>query len=574
MLKIKVNENDCVSKQVELNVKNINVDGEKLVIETNEFHHLRDDENIILKREFNTITFFNEVKKVNVIDDNTFSIETPKRLNLSIDECIDSDDIKIPFNGRTADVLKFTLTFPLNTFINKSLVIKDFYSDASKNDFSQKCCVNDFVLYDDLYLLKAKSVNNNIYTSFEEKYYNTSLNIYYDNNGVTDVLNVILPLNENKQDDRYVFYWFYDYDYDRLKKNFILKNFKDIQFYCDDNSYFIFGNNISLTKDFTGNKDSFLYKEDKHLKIDLSINELFSPSLVKNEYLRSDYIDFKKSENINNIIDMEKQIFNPRLLNTKKLSGIALTGLIENNEKSVPSYISGGIVNSINFKLKFRKRENNSWYANNAVDGWYGGEENNSNLLTELGFSENDIMYQKNCIKKSFLRLSFYDTMNRGNQSLLFYTTIFLDSNKIFNKFIKNKNDNSIRIDSELSIFNSLNYFSSSEGYYLYLYPNLCKGSLPTTIYMKAEFNHAKYGLTIPLILPNSEKYKEGYISPSDASNGGIKDLFNDLYIKVNIQYDSDKNEYIWYFNREDVNDYDNKNINLTLFEPKVNKTN
>lgn len=64
--------------------------------------------------------------------------------------------------------------------------------------------------------------------------------------------------------------------------------------------------------------------------------------------------------------------------------------------------------------------------------------EYQSDLLSYLGFDNNDVKYQKSKLKKSFLRISFYDSDNVGNQNLLHTATIFLDSGDLFAKYIKN----------------------------------------------------------------------------------------------------------------------------------------
>ena len=64
--------------------------------------------------------------------------------------------------------------------------------------------------------------------------------------------------------------------------------------------------------------------------------------------------------------------------------------------------------------------------------------EYQSDLLSYLGFTNDDVKYQKSKLKKSFLRISFYDSDNIGNQNLLHTATIFLDSGDLFAKYIKN----------------------------------------------------------------------------------------------------------------------------------------
>lgn len=152
----------------------------------------------------------------------------------------------------------------------------------------------------------------------------------------------------------------------------------------------------------------------------------------------------------------------------------------------------------------------------------------------------------------------FYDSMNPGNQNLLYYSTIFVDAGKLFGKYIKYIEDTpyrsvvyetdeasetetinvdksktnlvGIKVDREpykdLLKDDNDNYFTttdqveelrlscrftvqdkyqsnaSSDGFYLYLWKDNESGVIPSDIYMKVEFNHAGYGRTIPFMMP------------------------------------------------------------------------
>lgn len=61
-----------------------------------------------------------------------------------------------------------------------------------------------------------------------------------------------------------------------------------------------------------------------------------------------------------------------------------------------------------------------------------------SDLLYFMKFDDDDIFYQKSKVAKTFLRLSFYDSPNPKTQSLLYYSTIFLDEGDLFKKYINN----------------------------------------------------------------------------------------------------------------------------------------
>ena len=92
---------------------------------------------------------------------------------------------------------------------------------------------------------------------------------------------------------------------------------------------------------------------------------------------------------------------------------------------------------------------------------------------------------------------------------LLFYSTIFLDSGELYEKYIKNidkkiknqnislVNDNTLGNDNLTVSFNVCDRYNrskSSEGFYLYLFPDDIDNNKERTIYMKVEFNHAGYG--------------------------------------------------------------------------------
>ena len=55
--------------------------------------------------------------------------------------------------------------------------------------------------------------------------------------------------------------------------------------------------------------------------------------------------------------------------------------------------------------------------------------------LCDIGFTEDDIKYQKTKVKKTFIRLLFYSTNSILSRELLYYSTIFLDSNVLYQKY-------------------------------------------------------------------------------------------------------------------------------------------
>ena len=72
--------------------------------------------------------------------------------------------------------------------------------------------------------------------------------------------------------------------------------------------------------------------------------------------------------------------------------------------------------------------------------------------------------------KRNYLNLlyvyHFYNSKNPLNQMLLFYSTIFFDTNDLYNKHINGK-----ATTSSFTVYNRYNRDKSSEGFYLYLFP-------------------------------------------------------------------------------------------------------
>lgn len=122
-------------------------------------------------------------------------------------------------------------------------------------------------------------------------------------------------------------------------------------------------------------------------------------------------------------------------------------------------------------------------------------KEYQSDALSFLGFINDDIKYQKSKLKKSFLRLSFYDSDNIGNQNLLHTSTIFLDSGNLFAKYIKDiEMDNQYQIAGAKEVYDKSEYNTLSTDEQLscrsYGYPTAVVGSskdktVQTTIYNK-----------------------------------------------------------------------------------------
>ena len=362
--------------------------------------------------------------------------------------------------------------------------------------------------------------------------------------------------------------------------------------YSYDDGIFSYGDIIEIedysiiNKDGELNKGINFYEYNETINITLPISKTCGKGL-NDENIINTYFNDKKNEIIPEIVDYEKRCFQPYY-------------------KASNSY---NFLNKITFNLFFRERISNStglddtdtdtkWVTNDGL-GWFQYKINDNgdfveqenitkgDLLGYLGFNDDDVYYRKKKLSKTFLRLSFYDNNNPLNQMLLFYSTIFLDTGELYNKFIRNLhkkngekqlvNDDSLGVDNlttSFFVYDKYNKKKSSEGFYLYLFPDGLENGQEKTIYMKAEFNHAGYGKTVPLILPNNNKKCLSFsddkfpISLVEVDNVNLSEFYRQLYIPITIKYKEDTNEFIYYFHY--VNEYNNNEIVLNLYEPKI----
>jgi len=235
-------------------------------------------------------------------------------------------------------------------------------------------------------------------------------------------------------------------------------------------------------------------------------------------------------------------------------------------------------------------------FNKNKFAQFYNSNGKKSDLLGYLNFIDTDVFYQKKKLSESFLRLSFYTSPYVTDQKLLFYSTIYLDGTNLFGEYVRQlpkiesgalkssysgvnsgnvasvfcEGDASTRLDSELVVTNEFDRTRSAEGFNLYLFADDAKikdldeygqEKDERTIYMKAEFNHAGNGKTIPMI-QNWPKKGNNY-APLTTSN-----FIESLYIPVKVKYIN--NKYIYYIPGAVADG--SGNIRLIFFEPKLDE--
>lgn len=288
------------------------------------------------------------------------------------------------------------------------------------------------------------------------------------------------------------------------------------------------------------------------------------------------------------------------------------------------------LATGLTFNLHFRTRIQgqtehtfeDTWHFDDGSKTWNGNglndekrrEElyldqdfvNSSNLMGFLGFTDDDVYNQKNRIKQSFIRLSFYDSENPLTQNLLYYSTIFFDSGDLYGKYVKRKSwleeagskynhdihdivwsptsitDTCSAVTSQLIVNDEYDMTRSGEGFNLYLFRQDAPiENDPQDIYMKVEFNHAGFGRTVPLIRWPKEKDEYGVEKPNGKPvKLTIENYLSNLYIKVRVALT--EKGYVYTFpdaiSSEDTNNggrkngivWENERLILNLFEPML----
>lgn len=369
-----------------------------------------------------------------------------------------------------------------------------------------------------------------------------------------------------------------------------------------------------------------------YISIKLPIISKSGGDPIQSDIVNSKFFDKEREKAINPIIDMEKDIYYPKYINSD--------GGVYNG-----SYTDFKPISEIMVNLHFRTRNLDTWKIDESsnwfITDYYPYKDiilsqdkkelkalmEASDLVGLLGFTNNDVYYQKSKIGKSFLRFSYYDSIDPQNQTLLATSTVFMDEHSLFKKYIgnsrKNVNiyktisetsattcidkitvesefvdekkksskaticDNKIitidenkRLGSRLIISNKYNTDTSSEGFYIYMFKEYSKNLHPRQIFMKVDFNHAGVGLSLPFIKPMSwEKVgdneeltpKEPLGLDSEELKDGIllEQKYAQDYIPLYAVYDFKNKEYAYVFDKRYVTVEDGI-ASLNLFELKI----
>lgn len=328
---------------------------------------------------------------------------------------------------------------------------------------------------------------------------------------------------------------------------------------------------------FRQTNNIFIYIDSTLCNINIPLSINFATNMYQSDALNENFVADERNRAINRVVDMEKDAYHPVIWDSKNENYV--TGIDKEADKIVfnlhfrqhrgddwlvepDTYWNGCYVDETDNKVKFI----NEVTEYNEIDffSYKENKDRQSDLLTYLNFTNDDVRYQKNKLARSFIRIMFYDSMNPANQNLLYYSTVFLDVGTLFGKYIKhieeipyrtviyetdettgketinaeesvkdlvgikvnrepcgdlteNKSDDEIeelRLSCQLSIQDKYQSNGSSDGFYLYLWKDNEIGVTPVDLYVKVEFNHAGYGRTIPMMMPfwdeNKHKDKKG----------------------------------------------------------------
>lgn len=608
MLKYNLSEGKITIDRRKIDIESMTYYDNVGVIRTEStLHGLYGNSIIYLNRLDGSAINYRDYLRLTIEDLNTFSFSFTKEMSFVVDN-LQKNIMSDTVNGEEKIFLDISIADGYqHPFISNKddVTIREFmydFTDESSDDRIRRRCVGDYVLFNSVFRYKAKEVNEKKKYVLESEYDNThDCEIWYYENDVKKTLHAIVPSTSIGIDD-----------HQRLLVECTQKQYDEILqdnprvFYCDDVRFFNYSKEETFeytenneTKQWSKysvflqpNTELFVEIQGTHFPLSLS-----SSTNADDEDLHSiNYVNSEIQKAKSKIIDYEKEVF-------------------------APVYYENGVmkeIKEIEFNLHFREHDKQStdWSIvknENIGDPWglaqfEGRNDSTSDLLGKIGFDDDDVLYQHKSLQQSFLRLLFYDTPNRNNQSLLYYSTIFLDSNVLYGKYLKflrkkiQRNEESQyvlnsdiqnqehRLDTQLHCYDKFNNSGCSEGFYIYLFANAIQGNVPTPIYMKAEFNHAKYGVTIPLVLPkdsslrpipsNSEDFPTSYSMVIDSKNlnpnqtgicleTNLDRLNKDMHTRLIVEYNEKNKQTIW---RLPNNDFiNNGKIVLNLFEPKTN---
>lgn len=389
--------------------------------------------------------------------------------------------------------------------------------------------------------------------------------------------------------------------------------------------------NTQLASQIINFNDFQLYKKLDYIELPFYVSQTVENNLNQEDELSNMFVKKENQKAINPIIDMEKDIYYPYYKQDDTLNTVSeITFDLHFRTRDLDTWKINEDYSTINGNTKDADLDNiamlPSFGGINSKTNWFSVDYYdltrskkplfNSDLLYFLHFTNDDVFYQKSNIKKSFLRLLFYDTPYPDNQSLLYQSTIWLDGNLLFKTYINNifegdfydiynkieqsrigvsteEKDKpssktiftfkeSKRLSSKMHVQNRYASKSSSESFYLYLFKELVNGTCPKTIYLKVMFNHAGEGQSCLFMLPKkSENIKNieeqellDLTKPNDLNTlkKGIKieNYIDYVFIPITIEFNKKLNKFVYYVSSSNLATFDDGVLNFNLYEIKM----
>ena len=580
-----INKKNFGLKKQNINVSacTYNPETEEVIIILDGEHNIPNNKNIRLVRNLVDGDVFSEnfITKSSVVSDGKTYVTIDYKLT---DYLLYPSDIEKNVTIETITEKDFTTSILMFNNIKHiftedvNLITIDYFlnSGETQNNF----CDGHFLFENKfLYEIENGVINTN--------YYNIEGILLKINGEITRV--ILIPFSVNGYYDR--------------TKIFVEGELENVDltniFSTNDSRFFRIWSENELEEniEYIAHKNTVLQLSEETLNLNIGIGHDFNTDL-QHDVLISDYIDEIKGKYASTPQDFEKAMFVPCCDNCEPKS---LSFNIFLRQRHF-------FEDEMEWKLSSYNNSTNTWeYDENAMWNSYtylgndtgytydGYTKDTGDLLGDLGFDDNDVLNQNKRLAKTFIRLLFFDSKDRATQTLLFYSTIFINTTDMYSKLIKNitshqkekleKSQKKQINEDYVSIINGTNTdlqltctFSccdknnmnqSSEGFYVYLFPSLVDKLKDendiSTIYMRVEFNHAKYGKTIPLVF--CDEPLEDYTKTSTSGFVGtdLLKLYDDMYIPIEIKNANGK--YFWCFS---CNGGDEYNPVFSLWEPKI----
>lgn len=378
-------------------------------------------------------------------------------------------------------------------------------------------------------------------------------------------------------------------------------------------------------------------KSATYFDVPITLSKSTCDDFLKDDLVIGSYYDEKADEEINKLVDMDKDIYvpiytNPGLVSnnleritinlhfrTRDMStwtinedeGYRISGGTYNENGT---YISGGTKVQLGVNSDFDSWFVTDYYPYNQVgqSGSYvrkttAAEQNveikkmfdKSDLLGLLYFTTDDVKKKRNKLSKSFLRFTFFDSIDPTRQNMIGTSTMYFDCDRYFDtityppsdavyesvvmslngkrdgssegftadtttpptvlgecyKYSSRPNSSTIysgetngylpRLDSRIVVSDRSNTTSSSEGFYAYILKAFGKKNREQTVYAKAEFFHAGIGIKIPMILPTKTGSVNGTLANA-TTEWSLNELeafkegydLNEIYKRMYIPFD------------------------------------